>query len=97
MCDLVFKRLHAKGIGTETKSTPVLSNHEEDKLWESGVIGLDTPIGLLKVVFFYNGKNFCLRGREEHRSLRISQFKREATIVIERPSAAMSIKNSGQK
>ena len=51
--------MHAKGIG---KSTPVLSNHEEDKLWESGVIGLDTPIGLLKAVFFYNGKNFCLCG-----------------------------------
>ena len=81
MCDSVFKRLHAKGIGTETKSTPVLSNHEEGKLWESGVIGLDTLIGLLKAVFCYNGKNFSLHGQEEHHSLRISQFKRETTVV----------------
>ena len=34
-------------------------------LWESGVINLDTPTGLLHVVFFYNGKNFCLRGGAE--------------------------------
>jgi len=81
VCDSVFKRLHAKGIGTETKSIPVLSNHEEDKLWKSGIITLDTPAGLLKAVFFYNGKNFCLHGREEHRSLRISQLKRETTVV----------------
>ena len=26
-------------------------------------------------MFFYNGKKFCLRGGEEHRSLKISQFK----------------------
>ena len=54
MCDSIFKRLHAKGIGTETKSTPVLSNHKEDKLWESGIINLDMLAGLLKAVFFYN-------------------------------------------
>ena len=37
VCDSVFKRLHQKGVGSETKSTPVLTQLEEDKLWESGV------------------------------------------------------------
>jgi len=46
---------------------------KEDRLWERGVINLDMPVGLLKTVFFYNGKNFCLREQEEHRSLMISQ------------------------
>ncbi len=31
---------------------------------------------LLRAVFFNNGKTFCLRGGEEHRNLRLSQFKR---------------------
>ena len=58
----MFKQLHSKGIGTETKVTPVLSQVEENKLWDNGVLNLDTPIGLLRAVFFYNDKNFCLRG-----------------------------------
>ena len=47
VCDSVFKRLHTKGIGTETKATAVLSVTEEDKLWESGVMSLDTPVGVI--------------------------------------------------
>ena len=81
VCDSVFKRLHAKGIGTETKATAVLSVTEEDGLWESGVMGLDTPVGLLNAVFFYNGKKFCLRGGAEHRNLKLSQIKKEITVV----------------
>ena len=52
ICDAVFKQLHSKGIGTETKVTPALSQSEEDKLWETGVINLDNPNGLLRAVFF---------------------------------------------
>ena len=47
----VFKRLHQKGVGSETNSTPVLAQLEEDKLWESGVLNLNTPVGLLRSVF----------------------------------------------
>jgi len=32
--------------------------------------------------FFCNGKNFCLRGGQEQRNLKISQLKRE-TIVLD--------------
>ena len=44
VCDSIFKRLHQKGTGSETKSTPVLTQQEEAKLWESGVLNLNTPI-----------------------------------------------------
>ena len=27
-------------------------------------------------VFYYNGKNFCIRGGDEHRNLRVSQLQR---------------------
>ena len=35
-----------------------------------------SPKALLRAVFFYNGKNFCLRGGTEHRGLNLSQFTR---------------------
>ena len=34
VCDLVFKKLHQKRIGTETKETPVLSKDDQDELWK---------------------------------------------------------------
>ena len=42
---------------------------------------MGNPTGLLNAVFFYNGKNFCLRGGVEHRSLKLSQFVRETTTI----------------
>ena len=59
VCDSIFKRLHAKGIGTETKETPALSDTEEAKFWDTGVIGTANPTALLNAVFFYNGKIFA--------------------------------------
>ena len=58
-----------------------MSSDEEDKLWETGVIGIDNPLALLRAVFFYNGKNFCLRGGKEQRELKFSQLKKESKIV----------------
>ena len=80
-CDAVFKKLHKKGIGAETKATPVLTAGNEVKLWECGTLNMDTPKGLLRAVFFYNGKNFCLRGGAEQRGLKLSQLKRETVEV----------------
>ena len=81
VCDSIFKRLHHKGIGAETKATAVLSKSDEDTLWDKGVLDLNTPKGLLRAVFFYNGKNFCLRGGQEQRNLRLSQLKRDTSLI----------------
>ena len=74
VCDSVFKRLHAKGVGAELKATPVINPDDERKLWTSGGLNLSTPIGLLRAVFFYDRKNFCLRGGQEQRNLKLSQI-----------------------
>ena len=50
MCDLVFKKVHSKGIGATIKSAAVLSP-EEKKLWDACVLSLTTPVGLLRAVF----------------------------------------------
>ena len=42
---------------------------------------LETSIGLLCALFFYNGKKFCLRGGAEQPNLKLSQLQRDITIV----------------
>ena len=52
LCDSLFKKLHSKGIGTSLKATAVLSGDDEKKLWDTKVLNLETPTGLLRAVFF---------------------------------------------
>ena len=69
-------------MGTVVKKTETVDEEDERRLWESGVLNVDTPSRLFNCVFYYyNGKNFCLLGGEEHRSLKLSQIKREEVIV----------------
>ena len=100
LCDSVFKKLHSKGIGASLKTTAVLSADNEKKLWDTNVMNLKTPIaiGLLHAVFFYNGKNFCLRGGAKQCNLTLSQFQREVTIVEgQKVLVAIFVRNLDQK
>ena len=74
--DNLYKCLRGSGVGTNSKHAEEISNDEEKLLWDTGVLNSDTPKGLLRAVFFYNGKCFCLRGGQEHRNLGILQLKR---------------------
>ena len=60
--DNLFKNLRSEGVGATSKHTQGISAEEENLLWTSGVLNDSTPLGLLRAVFFYNGKCFCLRG-----------------------------------
>ena len=73
-CDTVFKKLLSAGVGAEVRHHEPFTPEEENVFWEKGIFGTDSPTALQNAVFFYNGKNLCLRGREEHRSLKRSQF-----------------------
>ena len=74
--DNVFRRLRTEGVGSSSKSAEVFTEDDQRNLWEKGVLGRENPKSLLRTVFFLNGKNFCLRGGEEHRALKLSQVKR---------------------
>ena len=86
--DSIFRSLREQGIGAQKKAADPFSKNEEIQLWTLGVMGIDTPLTLFRAVFFYNGKNFCLRGGEEHRNLKLSQLKRtgEGYIYTENAS-----------
>ena len=75
-CETVFRSLHKQGIGVDVRHTPIVSAEEEGMLWERKVLNVSSPKGLLRAVFFYVGKICCLRGGEEQRNLKKSQFTR---------------------
>ena len=64
--DNVFKNLRVGGVGSKARHTESISIEDENRLWDSGAINTRTPLGLLRAVFYYNGKCFCLRGGQEH-------------------------------
>ena len=72
-CDSLFHQLHEAGIGTETKEVIPFMAEEEEKLWAT-VFDTNDPTGLQRAVFFYLGKVLCLRGGQEQRDLKPSQF-----------------------
>ena len=74
--DNVFKQLRKEGIGAEKKRAEVVTKEDEERLWSTQTIGIHDPQALFRAVFYYNGKNFCLRGGLEHRNLRLSQLVR---------------------
>ena len=71
----LFKCLRSEGVGAQSANTETISSEEENQLWASGVLNVDSPKGLLRSVFYFNGKCFCLRGGQEHRDLGISQLQ----------------------
>ena len=51
-----------QGFGTVVKQAPIITPEEEDRLWETKVMGDHSP---LRAVFIYVGKSFCFRGGKE--------------------------------
>ena len=77
--DRHFRDLRASGIGAERKQASITTADDEKQMWAKGVLGSSSPKVLLQTIFFLNGKNFCLRGRKEHHTLRLSQVVRSQT------------------
>ena len=61
------------GISAGSRHVPTISIEEESLLWEKGVLNDSTSRCLLRAVFCYN---FILQVGQEHRDLKLLQFKR---------------------
>ena len=70
------RELREKGVGALVKHAAVITPDEEERFWETKVLGVHSPVALQRAVFFYVGKVFCLRRGEEQRGLKPSQFVR---------------------
>ena len=53
------------------------------------------PGRITQCCFFYYGKSFYLRGGAEHRNLKVSQIRKEITVVDGK--TVMFMRNSGRK
>ena len=51
--DNLFKQLRYDGVGADSSLTEGITSEDETKLWSSGVLNVQTPIGLLNTVFYY--------------------------------------------
>ena len=71
-----FREFEENNTVPEPKSAKSFSGEEENRLWTSGALSTDTPMGLLRAVFFLNGKNFGVVGMEKQRHMKISQLLR---------------------
>ena len=72
--DAKCKDLTKKGIGMVKKKADAICEADEQELWKKRIFSDDTAENLQYMIYFYNCKLFGLRGRDEHRELRTSQF-----------------------
>ena len=74
--DTVCASLSKEGVGTEVRHAAVIPIEHEDILWKKGVLGVATPESLLRTVFYTVELHFSLRGGQEYRDSKYSQFTR---------------------
>ena len=67
--DNTMKERHAMGLGVRN-SAEVISLEHKNSMFESGVLGEDTPVKLLRTVIYMIGLHCALRGGLEHSTLR---------------------------
>ena len=67
--DNTMKERHAQGLGVR-KSSEIISLNHEDKLFQSGILGEESPLQLLRTVIYMLGMHCALRGGVEHNNLR---------------------------
>ena len=58
--DNISKKLLSEGVGAFKKQAKIVTDKEEAKLWDKGIIGTHSPIALSNAVFFYCGIYLCL-------------------------------------
>ena len=66
-----MKQRAATGVGLDVKQAKVLSESDENYLWEHGYLGNDNPEILRNTLVWVLGLNFALRAGQEHRNLRM--------------------------
>ena len=67
--DNVMKERCAENVGNTKKQADLISFEFEEEMWQSGVLGEDTPDKLRSTILFLLGINLALRAVDEHYNL----------------------------
>ena len=70
-----LKELKELGLGNQPRTAASLTEEELGSLWSSNVFNTSTPLGLLRVLFFYLSVNFGMRSGQEHRDLKMGDVQ----------------------
>ena len=68
--DAEMKRLKGTGLGSQKKQAEPLTEQNENKLWQAGVLGAHNTQALLNTMIYMNGLYFAFHSGDEHRQLR---------------------------
>ena len=68
------RNLRRNGLGKQPNKAKSLTEEEEKILWESGHLGGENPRSLANTMWWLLTQHFGLRGRQEHREMRIEDF-----------------------
>ena len=60
MLDAKMKRLQSAGVGSKKKQAEVLTEEDEELLWQKGLLGDATPQTLVDTMVYKNGVYFAL-------------------------------------
>ncbi|XP_021360810.1 zinc finger MYM-type protein 2-like [Mizuhopecten yessoensis] len=82
--DARMKNLAKQGLGINKKQAEIITEEQEQLMWEKGVLGTDTPEKLLNTLVYQLGLNLSLRAGQEHRNLRCGPYSQ---ITVKQDSA----------
>ena len=80
--DAEMKDATRAGVALQNKKAEKLpvTQEEENKFWEMGLLGCQSAKSFLNTVYFYNGKLFGLRGGE-HRNITVANFQLGSNFI----------------
>ena len=79
-----MKNSRESGADTKKKRAEVIQEEHEEALWNQQILGKKDPRQLLHTLLFLFGKNFALRGREEHRNLSVKNISKHFNHLLKR-------------
>ena len=85
--DACMKARTREGIGLYKRKADFISHDLEEKLWNDGHLGMNSPKQLLYTIVYLFGLHFGLRARKEHRQLRAGKYS-QLKIIIDPISGA---------
>ncbi len=66
-----MKELSKQGIVHEQQQAQLITVEDEDKIWQTGLLGDDTPEKLLNMLLHLISVHFALRACDEHKALKV--------------------------
>ena len=87
--DNVMKERCADSVGMVKKQADIISYEYEEKMWQNGILGEDTPDKLRSTILFLLGINLALRAVEEHYNLRRELTNKPSQLAFETNSTGV--------